>query len=86
MVVSVGAARFFSKAIPAALISDRREANGAMGKKGTRIHIVYSRLSEQERAWLERMASTERRTMSDMIRQSVAEAAARRGLAKEDAA
>lgn len=56
------------------------------GKSKTRDHIVYSRLSEQERAWLEHMAHTERRTMSDMIRQTVVEAAQRRGLTQEAAA
>ena len=50
---------------------------------GRRSEILYSRLSRQERTWLEEMAKTERRTMSDMIRQAVAEAAQRRGLMKE---
>jgi len=45
-----------------------------------RTEIFYSRLTRQERTWLETMASTERRTISDMIRQAVAEAAQRRGL------
>ena len=55
------------------------------GKSKTRDHIVYSRLSEQERSWLEYMARTERRTMSDMIRQTVVEAAQQRGLTQEAA-
>ena len=46
--------------------------------------IVYSRLTKQERSWLETMAANERRTMSDMIRQSVAEAARTRGLWPEE--
>ena len=45
-----------------------------------RTEIFYSRLTRQERTWLETMASAERRTISDMIRQAVAEAAQRRGL------
>lgn len=59
----------------------KRRVRGA-----TRAFIVYSRLSDQERSWLEHMAQTERRTMSDMIRQAVFEAAERRGLTQEAAA
>ena len=50
--------------------------------KALKGHVVYARLSDEERKTLDQMRASERRSVSDMIRQAVAEAAERRGLVK----
>ena len=47
---------------------------------------ITLRLSVEDRQTIERMAAMERRTPSAMIRIAILEAAARRGLAQEEAA
>jgi hypothetical protein len=48
------------------------------------VALITVRLTIRERQLLERMATLEKRKMSDMARLAIIEAAARRGLAAED--
>ena len=56
-------------------------------RRGTRVIVVYCRLSEREYGWAEQiMADDEHRTLSDTIRACITETAKRRGYVSHDSA